>query len=124
MRMPGVDPMSKEEIEERGKKDYNVQKLSDLEMLILKPHRENTSITDLTEEEIKEYLDIDIEMLEKVEKENKEAIEKTGLSEKLIRICAQTQKYIKENLEDILTVIRQKNAEKTEKEDKEHGQDR
>ena len=121
MRMPGVDPMSKEEIEERGKKDYNVQKLSDLEMLILKPHRENTSITDLTEEEIKEYLDIDIEMLEK---ENKEAIEKTGLSEKLIRICAQTQKYIKENLEDILTVIKQKNAEKIEKEENEHGQER
>ena len=59
-----------------------------------------------------------------LEKENKEGAEKIGTSEKLIRICAQTQKYIKENLEDILTVIRQKNAEKTEKEDKENGQER
>ena len=121
MRMPGLDPMSKNEIKEKGEEDYNSQKLSDIEMLILKPHRQNISITDLTEEEIKKYLEIDIEMLEK---ENKEGAEKIGTSEKLIRICAQTQKYIKENLEDILTVIRQKNAEKTEKEDKENGQER
>lgn len=123
MNIRGVDPMSQEEIKNRGEEDYNAQKISDLEMLILKPHRENIGITDLTEEEIKEYLEIDIEILEKIEQENEENSKKVGLSEKLIRICEETQRYIKENLEDILTVIRQKNVE-TKKEANQNEQER
>ena len=121
MSVRGEDPMPEEEIKKRGKEDYESQKLSDLEMLILKPHRENISITDLTEEEIKRYLEINIDILEKADKKNKEGKEDTGLSEKLIRICAQTQKYIRENLEDILTVVRHK---KSEKEEIENGDER
>ena len=100
-------------IKEKGKEDYEEQKLSDLEILILKPHKEVERIAGLTEEEIQKYLEIDVEALKKKE-----------INEKIIRICTQTQAYIRENLEDILTIIRQKNTEKEEKEENKYGQDR
>ena len=86
-----------------GRVDREVQekkKLSDIEMLILKPHTEG--LDKLTREEINQYIGLDVEELKK-----------TKMNIKTIIIAQETQKFLIEHKQDLLNKIK----EKEEKED-------
>ena len=76
------------------------KRLSDLEMLILKPHTEG--IEKLTREEFNKYIDLDVE-----------ALKKTKMNIKTIIIAQETQKFLIEHKQEVLNKIK----EKEEKED-------
>ena len=82
-------------VEHNDKESQHSQKLSEVEELILKPHREEGGIANLTEEELKLYLNIDIEDLNKKK-----------INIKTILVCKATQEFIKENMDSILKVIK------------------
>ena len=86
-----------------GRVDRETQekkKLSDIEMLILKPHTEG--LKKLTREEIYQYIGLDVE-----------ALKKTKMNIKTIIIAQETQKFLIEHKQDLLDKIK----EKEEKED-------
>ena len=86
-----------------GRVDREAQekkKLSDIEMLILKPHTEG--LEKLTREEINQYIGLDVE-----------ALKKTKMNIKTIIIAQETQKFLIEHKQDLLDKIK----EKEEKED-------
>ena len=68
------------------------KKLSDIEMLILKPHTEG--LEKLTREEINQYIGLDVEELKK-----------TNMNIKTILIAQETQKFLIEHKEEILKRI-------------------
>ena len=76
------------------------KRLSDLEMLILKPHTEGNE--KLTREEFNKYIDLDVE-----------ALKKTKMNIKTIIIAQETQKVLIEHKQEVLNKIK----EKEEKED-------
>ena len=76
------------------------KRLSDLEMLVLKPHTEG--IEKLTREEFNKYIDLDVE-----------ALKKTKMNIKTIIIAQETQKFLIEHKQEVLNKIK----EKEEKED-------
>lgn len=76
-------------------------KLSRIEELILKPHRED--ISRLTKQEVLEYLEIDVEGADEVDT-------------KLIAICKATQNVLKDNLEEILKRIENREREEEQNE--------
>lgn len=91
-----------------GQTDTQAQKknqLKPVEKLIFKPHTEG--INSLTEEEINQYLALDIE-----------ALKQENIDMKTIAICEETKKFILENKEALLEAIKQK-SEKEEKKEKE-----
>lgn len=91
-------------VEHNDKEIQNSSRLTEIEELILKPHREEGGIASLTEEELQQYLDIDIETLNK-----------RKINIKTILICKETQEFINENMDSILKLIR-KQKEEGEKE--------
>jgi len=70
--------------------------------IILKPHREG--FENLSKEEIEQYLNLDIEKMKKL-----------GINIKLIVICKETQKFIKNNKEILLKNIINKEEEENER---------
>lgn len=82
------------------KESEEKKRLSDLEMLILKPHTEG--IEKLTREEFNKYIDLDVE-----------ALKKTKMNIKTIIIAQETQKFLIEHKQEVLNKIK----EKEEKED-------
>ena len=72
------------------------KRLTETEELILKPQREENKIASLTEEELKQYMELDIEELKKMK-----------MNSKTILICQATQEFIKENMDSILKIIRE-----------------
>ena len=82
------------------KESEEKKRLSDLEMLVLKPHTEG--IEKLTREEFNKYIDLDVE-----------ALKKTKMNIKTIIIAQETQKFLIEHKQEVLNKIK----EKEEKED-------
>ena len=69
------------------------KRLSDLEMLVLKPHTEG--IEKLTREEFNKYIDLDVE-----------ALKKTKMNIKTIIIAQETQKFLIEHKQEVLNKIK------------------
>ena len=87
-----------------GRVDREAQekkKLSDIEMLILKPHTEG--LEKLTREEIHQYIGLDVE-----------ALKKTKLNIKTIIIAQETQKFLIEHKQDLLDKIKEKEKKEDE----------
>ena len=95
-KIKGIDEITNEEINKQGAKDFESQKLTDLEYLIMKPYINGNTITSLTQEELIDYSKIDIDKLHE-----------NDISNVLIQICIKTQQYILENLEELLKAINQ-----------------
>ena len=73
---------------------YEKHKLSTLEELIFKPHKEN-GLRNLTKEEIEKYLSLDIK-----------ALTKTKMNMKTIVIAEKTQKFLAKNKQTLLNKIK------------------
>lgn len=91
-KIRGLDKM------EPDKQTQFEKELTDIEKLIFKPH--NEKLETLAEEEIEEYINIDIETLKKLE-----------INNKTIMIFEETRKYIIENKEKILKKIKERKEE-------------
>ena len=78
------------------------KRLSDLEMLILKPHTEG--IEKLTREEFNKYIDLDVE-----------ALKKTKMNIKTIFIAQETQKFLIEHKQEVLNKIKEREEKDDER---------
>ena len=78
------------------------KRLSDLEMLILKPHTEG--IEKLTREEFNKYIDLDVE-----------ALKKTKMNIKTIIIAQETQKFLIEHKQEVLNKIKEREEKDDER---------
>ena len=76
------------------------QRISQTEELILKPHEEN-GLENLTEEEIEQYCQLDIEDLKK-----------KGIKQTLVVVAKATKEFIEANKEALLKRIQEKQGEK------------
>ena len=79
---------------------YEKHKLSPLEELIFKPHKENR-LRNLTKEEIEKYLSLDIK-----------ALTKTKMNMKTIVIAERIQKFLAENKQILLNKIKEREEDK------------
>ena len=82
--------------------------LTPKEKLIWKPHKKGASITDLTKEELDEYLALDIEELKRQE-----------VKGQVIRTCKVTQDYIRNNYDKIIKLIQKKQLQEKDSGDDE-----
>lgn len=84
------------------KESEEKKRLSDLEMLILKPHTEG--IEKLTREEFNKYIDLDVE-----------ALKKTKMNIKTIIIAQETQKFLIEHKQEVLNKIKEREEKDDER---------
>ncbi len=91
--------------EKIDKKLQDQEKLSEIEELILKPHRNRERIMSLTEKEIEEYRKINIEELKD-----------TKISMNILLVCKSTQDFMNQNIDSILKIVRRKEQKKEEEE--------
>lgn len=82
------------------------QEINDIEKLILKFHKKETTIKDITETDINDLLEIDISELRK----------KGKLNGKLILICEATQEYLRTHKEEILKRMQKEKEEELDEE--------
>ena len=76
------------------------QRISQTEELILKPHEEN-GLENLTEEEIEQYCQLNIDELRE-----------KGISEKILFVAKTTKEFIEANKEALLKKIQERQREK------------
>ena len=91
--------------EKIDKKLQEQEKISEIEELILKPHRNRERIMSLTEKEIEEYRKINIEELKD-----------TKISMNILLVCKSTQDFMNQNIDSILKIVRRKEQKKEEEE--------
>lgn len=95
-----------------GRVDREAQekkKLSDTEMLIYKPHTEG--IESLTKDELKKYINLDIENLKK-----------TKMNIKTIMVAEHTKKFLEEHKETILKKIQSNDLARPQRSEKEEDE--
>lgn len=104
-KLVAIKTMTEFLAEKIDKKLQDQEKLSEIEELILKPHRNRERIMSLTEKEIEEYRKINIEELKD-----------TKISMNILLVCKSTQDFMNQNIDSILKIVRRKEQKKEEEE--------